>query len=196
MRPRADRKIAAAHLSQESFNLLKDKAAFSARDVVTLAHFANTQHIDANGLAHTLARNNGIIAGNNPNLLRQIRDAETQYMANPDSPEAKERLRRTMMEAAGNDPKKIKAAQENLEKLKAQQRRELENKNNRQRDRNNEQRDRNTAQTERNTAQTDKKRDTTAINNLNALAPQSAATPSPQRPDPAKKTPRAVKAPA
>ncbi|MCP3439817.1 hypothetical protein [Bradyrhizobium sp. CCGUVB14] len=108
--PSAIKALADVNFKAESFNKLKE-VEFAAGDVVTLARFAKKTNRDANDLADHVAHGNKSLATDetgkvNTQVLKNLRDAEMNYMANPESPAAKEGVTKAVAKAAGTDPKK------------------------------------------------------------------------------------------
>ncbi|MDN3277435.1 hypothetical protein QWJ07_24430 [Frankia sp. RB7] len=128
--PSAIQALADVHFKAESFNKLKG-VEFAASDVVTLARFAKKTNRDANDLADRVAHGNKALATDetgkvNTQVLKDLRDAEMTYMANPESLAAKEGMTAAVAKAAGNDPKKQEEGRKLEEAMGTQKK--LENK--------------------------------------------------------------------
>ena len=127
--PSAIQALADAHFREESYKRLTREALFSAKDVVTVATFAKKTRQDANDLANTIVDSNKALATGvdgkvDQRLLRELRDAETSYMADPNNQEKKNKLNETVKRAAGNDEAKKTKGEELIGKLGAQKKAE------------------------------------------------------------------------
>jgi hypothetical protein len=168
--PAAIKVLADVHLSQQTYDGLTKEAAFRAKDVVTVAKFAKETNTDPNDLGNTLKQNNRALATDengkvDQKVLESLRDAQTEYMAAPNKPGAKEKLLKTF-KSYMDKPAKKPPAEEILRVLQVQTGKELDQK----------QKTENAATTMQNAA-------TTTQNDLNAFdsaEPPPASVPKPR----------------
>lgn len=125
--PSAIRALADVNLNQESYQKLKDNAAFAAKDVVSFARFAKKKKIDANAGSDAISK---VGEGLREEEKAKLRNGIVPYFERPDDKDAQERAHKAFEGVRHDHPEKGEAI-DNAEKalrLKAEKTIKVEKK--------------------------------------------------------------------
>ena len=113
--PSAIRALADVHLTQETYQRLKDNVAFSAKDTVAFARFSKEKKIDANAAGDAIS---DVGEGLNPGEKKKLHDGVMPYIRKPDDKKAQEGANDAFERVRKDHPEKGDAIDRAKEKVK------------------------------------------------------------------------------